>query len=193
MKQLIIATHNAGKLREFAQLLAPLGLHLLAAGSLGLAEPDETSTSFAGNAQIKALAAASASGLPALADDSGLSVAALNGAPGVQSARYAMGDYPGTFARILAAARAADEYRAWFTCALCLAQPDGTTATYIGHAHGRLAAPRGANGFGYDPIFVPDGHTQTYAELGPQMKDQISHRARAVAQFLAAYGGQHCP
>ncbi|MBB5372694.1 RdgB/HAM1 family non-canonical purine NTP pyrophosphatase [Acidocella aromatica] len=187
MKQLVIATHNPGKLKEFGPLLAPLGYSLTSAGELGLPEPEETATTFPGNARIKALAAAQASGLPALADDSGLSVAALGGGPGVFSARYAGGDYPGAFARIIAAAEAANDWRAWFTCALCLAQPDGTTATYIGQAYGRIAtAPRGAGGFGYDPLFIPDGYEQSYAELGGAVKEKISHRAQAIAQLKAA-------
>lgn len=183
MSRIVIATHNPGKIKEFLPLLAPLGLEPVSAGELGLPEPAETAGTFAGNARIKALAAASAAGLPALADDSGLSVAALNGAPGVFSARYAAGDFRAAFTRILAAAEAAGEYRAWFTCALCYATPDGTTATYIGEAHGRISAPQGTAGFGYDPIFIPDGYEQSYAELGAEMKDSISHRARAFAQF----------
>jgi XTP/dITP diphosphohydrolase len=187
VSRIVIATHNQGKIKEFLPLLAPLGLEPISAGALGLPEPEETADTFPGNARIKALAASRASGLPALADDSGLSVAALGGAPGILSARFAAGDYPAAFARITAAAQAADEWRAWFTCALCLARPDGTTATYIGQAHGRIAPPRGNAGFGYDPIFIPDGYTQTYAELGATIKDQISHRARAFLQFAAAY------
>lgn len=186
LKQIVIATHNPGKIREFLPLLAPLGLTPVSAGELGLPEPAETADDFAGNARLKACAAAAASGLPALADDSGLSVAALNGAPGVFSARYAAGDYPAAFAHIIAAAEAADEWRAWFTCALCYATPDGTTATYIGEAHGRIAAPKGQGGFGYDPIFVPDDYASSFAELGAEVKDKISHRARAFAQFAAA-------
>jgi XTP/dITP diphosphohydrolase len=187
MKQLVIATHNPGKLKEFLPLLAPLGLDITSAGALGLPEPEETAPTFHGNARIKALAAARASGLPALADDSGFCVAALNGGPGVFSARYAGGDYPGAFARIIAAAQAAGDWRAWFTCALCLAQPEGDTATYIGLAHGHIApAPRGAAGFGYDPIFIPAGYEQSYAELGSAVKDRISHRAQAIAQLKAA-------
>ncbi|WP_297370168.1 RdgB/HAM1 family non-canonical purine NTP pyrophosphatase [Acidocella sp.] len=185
--RLVIATHNPGKLREFQSLLAPLGIEATSAGALGLPEPDETASDFAGNARLKALAAASAAGLPALADDSGFCAAALDGGPGVLSSRYAAGDYPAAFARIIAAARTADEWRAWFTCALCLAQPNGTTQTYIGLAHGRIAqTPRGQDGFGYDPLFIPDGHIQTYAELGHAAKENISHRAAAVAQLMAA-------
>jgi XTP/dITP diphosphohydrolase len=187
MNQLVVATHNAGKLKEFATLLAPLGFAAISAGELGLPEPDETAPDFAGNAKIKALAAAQASGLPTLADDSGLSVAALGGAPGVFSARFAAGDYPAAFARIIESAKAADEWRAWFTCALCLARPDGSAATYIGLAHGRIApAPQGLGGFGYDPIFIPDGFEHSYAELGHAVKDKISHRARAFAQLSAS-------
>ena len=187
MRQLVIATHNAGKLKEFRPLLAPLGYALTSAGELSLPEPEETAGTFPGNARIKALAAAQASGLPALADDSGLSVAALGGGPGVYSARYAAGNYPGAFARLIAACAEADEWRARFTCALCLAQPDGATATYIGLAHGRIApAPEGVGGFGYDPVFIPDGYTQSYAALGAAVKDAISHRAQAIAQLLAA-------
>lgn len=190
MSRIVIATHNPGKIKEFLPLLAPLGLAPVSAGELGLPEPAESADDFAGNARIKALAAALAAGLPALADDSGLSVAALGGAPGVFSARYAAGDYPAAFARLLTAAQAAGEDRAWFTCALCFAQPDGTTATYIGEAHGRIALPQGQDGFGYDPIFIPDGHSRSYAELGAAIKDRISHRARAFAQFAAAFAAK---
>lgn len=186
MKKLVIATHNPGKLKEFLTLLAPLGFEVTSSGELSLPEPEETADTFPGNARIKALAAAKASGLPALADDSGLSVAALGGGPGVFSARYAGGDYPGAFARIIEAAKAAEDWRAWFTCALCLAQPVGSSATYVGQAYGRIAdAPRGAGGFGYDPLFIPDGYEQSYAELGSAVKDRISHRAQAIAQLKA--------
>lgn len=186
MSRLVIATHNAGKLREFVPLLAPLGFEAVSAGELGLPEPEETADSFHGNARIKALAAAPASGLLALADDSGLSIAALDGAPGIYSSRFAGGDYPAAFARIIAAAREADEWRAWFTCALALAWPDGRTATYIGQVHGVIAPePRGGSGFGYDPIFIPDGYTKSFAELGAE-KEAISHRAWAFAQVRAA-------
>jgi XTP/dITP diphosphohydrolase len=187
MNQLLIATHNPGKLAEFRQLLAPLSLTIISAGDLNLPEPDETGETFAANAQFKARAAARAANIPALADDSGLCVAALDGAPGVRSARYAAGDYPAAFSRIIAACIARNEVRARFICALCLAQPDGRTATYIGQADGTIApAPFGAGGFGYDPIFVPLGHTESYAALGPAIKDRISHRAKALEQFIAA-------
>src|SRR6516165_1581408 len=130
MSQVVIATRNQGKIKEFLPLLAPLGLEPVSAGELGLPEPAETADDFAGNARIKAVAAATASGLPALADDSGLSVAAMGGGPGIYSARFASGDYPAAFASIIAAAQDADEWRAWFTCALCFARPDGSAATY---------------------------------------------------------------
>ena len=186
MRQILIATHNPGKLAEFASLLAPLGLSVISAGDLGLPEPEETGTSFAENAKVKARAAASAANMPALADDSGISIAALNNGPGIFSARYAAGDYPAAFVRIIAAAEQKDEWRARFTCALCLAQPDGATATYIGHADGVISkAPSGAGGFGYDPIFVPLGYEKTYAELGADVKDKISHRAKAFEQIEA--------
>lgn len=187
MRQILIATHNQGKLAEFVSLLAPLGVTAISAGGLGLPEPEETGTSFVENAQLKARAASRAANMPALADDSGISIAALENGPGIFSARYAAGDYPAAFTRIIAAASQKNEWRARFTCALCLAQPDGSTATYIGQADGRIAkAPSGAGGFGYDPIFIPHGHEQTFAELGPEMKDKISHRAKAFEQLKAA-------
>ncbi len=188
MKQILIATHNKGKLAEFALMLEPFGIAVLSAEALALPEPDETASSFAGNAQLKAIAAAKASGMPALADDSGISIAALDNAPGIFSARYAAGDYPAAFARIIAAAEQRNDWRARFTCALCLAQPDGTTATYIGHADGLISkTPSGAEGFGYDPIFMPLGYDRTYAELGAGVKDKISHRARAFEQLTANF------
>jgi XTP/dITP diphosphohydrolase len=189
-EKILIATHNAGKLQEFAGLLGPLGVAVVSAGALGLPEPAETGRDFAENARLKAQAARRAAGLPTLADDSGLCVAALGGGPGVFSARYAAGDYGSAFARIIAAAAAGDEWRARFVCALCFAGPDGRTATYIGQADGVIApAPRGAGGFGYDPIFMPLGYDRTYAELGAAVKDAISHRARAFGQLVAALGG----
>jgi XTP/dITP diphosphohydrolase len=188
MKRILIATHNAGKLAEFAALLAPRGWQVVSAGELGLAEPEETGADFAANAQLKARAAAAASGLPALADDSGLCVAALDGGPGVRSARFAAGDYPAAFARILAAAAARDDWRARFVCALCHATPAGEAATYIGQVDGTIAkAPAGTAGFGYDPIFIPAGYDRTFAELGDAVKGRISHRGRALEQFIAAW------
>ncbi len=187
MRQLLIATHNAGKLAEFAALLAPLGFQAVSAAKLGLPEPAETAADFAGNARLKAQAAARAARIPALADDSGLCVAALDDGPGIFSAHYAGGDYAAAFARIIAACAAAEEWRAHFVCALCLAQPDGATRDFTGQAHGRIAtAPMPGDGFGYDPIFIPAGHTRSYAQLGSALKDRISHRAAAFAQLAAA-------
>jgi XTP/dITP diphosphohydrolase len=191
LKQIVIATHNPGKLAEFVSLLAPLGLSAISAGALGLPEPEETGASFAENARLKARAAARAANLPALADDSGISIAALDNAPGIFSARYAAGDYPAAQARIIAACAQQGEWRARFTCALCMAQPDGATATYIGHADGAIAkAQSGVAGFGYDPIFIPLGYDRTFAELGSEVKDRISHRGRAFEQFAAAVRGK---
>ena len=188
MKQILVATHNKGKLAEFALLLEPLGIAVISAAALSLPEPDETASSFAGNAQLKAIAAAKAANMPALADDSGISIAALDNGPGIFSARYAEQNYPAAFARIIAAATQKNEWRARFTCALCLAQPDGSTATYIGHADGMISkTPSGASGFGYDPIFIPLGHDKTYAELGAGTKDKISHRAKAFEQLAAHF------
>ncbi len=181
-----MATHNSAKLVEFRRLL--VGVEVLGAGEVGLVEPEETAGSFAGNARLKALAAAKAVGIPAIADDSGLCVAALGGGPGVVSARYAGGDYAGAFARIIAACEAAGEWRAWFVCALCVAEVDGRTRTYLGRADGRIArVASGVSGFGYDPIFVPEGFEVTYAALGV-VKDGISHRARAVGQLVRVLG-----
>lgn len=190
--RLLIATHNAGKLREFAQLLAPLGIETISAAELGLPEPPETAPDFTGNARLKARAAARASGLPALADDSGFCVAALGGAPGVFSARWAGPDrdFAAAMQRVQAELGAAADRRAWFVCVLCLAWPDGETATYMGRVDGEAVwPPRGGQGFGYDPIFVPAGGQKTYAELGAAEKHATSHRGRAVAQFLAACAG----
>jgi XTP/dITP diphosphohydrolase len=172
----VIATHNAGKLKEIAALLAPYGLECLSAGSLGLPEPAETGTSFTENALIKARAAAEASGLPALADDSGLCVNALQGRPGVYTADWAeRQSFEG------------DPGRDWYiACVLALAWPDCATAVYEGRIAGTLTwPPRGKLGFGYDPVFVPDGHTQTFAELPPEEKHRISHRADAFAKLVA--------
>jgi XTP/dITP diphosphohydrolase len=189
--KLVLATHNAGKVREVAELLAPWGFEVVSAGELGLPEPAETETSFLGNARIKALAAAKASGLPALADDSGFSVAALDGAPGVHTADWAQTpngrDYAMAMAKVEKLARHAKDRRAWFSCALVLAWPDGHTEGFLGEAHGQWVwPPRGTNGFGYDPMFVPDGGTETFGEMAPAAKHAISHRAAAFAQLSAA-------
>ncbi|MFO1113257.1 MAG: non-canonical purine NTP pyrophosphatase, partial [Rhodospirillales bacterium] len=173
--RLVLATHNPGKVREIGELLRPFAVSVVAAGDLGLPEPEETGETFIANAELKALAAARAARLPALADDSGLSVAALGGAPGVVSARWAG---PGKDFRIakrrveteLAAIPGADA-RAHFVCALSLAWPDEHIETFEGFVHGRLVfPPRGDRGFGYDPIFLADGHLITFGEMDPAEK-----------------------
>ncbi|MBX7496076.1 RdgB/HAM1 family non-canonical purine NTP pyrophosphatase [Qipengyuania sp. 6B39] len=199
---LVIATHNAGKLKEIAALLEPHGLKCLSAGSLGLPEPAETGTTFVQNALIKARAAAEASGLVALADDSGLSVDALDGRPGVYTADWAerqwfegdpgrdwymaMGKVEGMLQE-----KGADVDRACaFHCVLAIAWPDGEYAVYEGRAPGTLTwPPRGTMGFGYDPVFVPVGREQTFAELDPAEKHAISHRADAFAKLVAEQFG----
>ena len=158
-------------------------------GALGLAEPEETEPDFVGNARIKALAAATASGLPALADDSGFCVAALDGAPGVLSARWAGPDKNFATAMALVHERMGDaeDKRAWFVAALCVAWPDGHTATFIGRVEGAVVwPPRGEHGFGYDPMFVPLGGNETFGEMEPAAKHDVSHRARAFAQVMVA-------
>lgn len=196
--KLVIATHNAGKLREIGALLAPYGLECISAGALGLPEPAETGTTFVANALLKAHAAAKASGLPALADDSGLSVAALDGRPGVYTADWAERQWfegpPGrdwfmAMGKVEGMVRALgpDTPRdCWFSCVLALAWPDGEQAVYEGRVDGTLAwPPRGALGFGYDPVFVPVGRTETFAEIDPAEKHLISHRADAFAKLVA--------
>jgi len=187
--RLVIATHNPGKLREIAALIAPHGVAAVSAGELGLPEPEETATDFVGNARLKAVAAAVASGLPALADDSGFCVAALGGAPGVVSARWAgpAKDFAAAMARVHREVGDAADRRAWFVSALCLAWPDAHTETFFARADGSMVwPPRGGNGFGYDPMFLPAGGSETYGEMAPADKDAVSHRARAFAQLLAA-------
>jgi XTP/dITP diphosphohydrolase len=188
--RLVVATHNPGKARELAAILEGR-FALVTAGELGLPEPEETETTFAGNALIKARAAADASGLVALADDSGLSVAALGGAPGVHSARWAgpAKDFSLAMRKVEERLEAAetDDARAWFTCALAAAWPDGPAVVVEGRIDGRLSfPPRGDRGFGYDPIFVPEGFSQTFGEMDPAAKDAMSHRARAFAKLKAA-------
>lgn len=202
-QSLVIATHNAGKLKEIAALLAPYGIECISAGALGLPEPAETGTTFVENALLKARAAAEAAQLPALADDSGLSVTALGGRPGVYTADWAerqrfegppgrdwymaMGKVEG-----LLAEQGDDVDRsAWFSCVLALAWPDGEASTYEGRVDGTLTwPPRGTLGFGYDPVFVPRGRTQTFAEIDPEEKHRISHRADAFAKLVSdQFGG----
>jgi len=188
---LVVASHNPGKVREIRDLLAPFGLETKGAAELALPEPEETGTTFAANAELKARAAAAASGLPALADDSGLAVAALGGAPGIYSARWAgeKKDFKAAMARVereLDAMHALDR-SAKFVCALALAAPQGNCEIFEGEVHGTLTfPPRGARGFGYDPIFVADGMTETFGEIEPAQKHAISHRARAFAKLIEA-------
>jgi XTP/dITP diphosphohydrolase len=193
-RRLVLATHNQGKVRELDALLKPLRIEVIASAALGLPEPVEDGESFAANARIKAHAAANASGLPALADDSGLVVQALDGRPGVHSARWAE---PGKdFARAMARVR--DELvthygsfedadrAAAFVAVLCLAWPDGHEELALGRVEGLLVdPPRGTGGFGYDPMFQPDGHAKTFAEMRAEQKQALSHRGRAFRRLLA--------
>jgi XTP/dITP diphosphohydrolase len=190
--KLVIASHNLGKVAEIEALLAPYDVAAVAAAALGLPEPEETETTFEGNAALKAHAAAKASGLPALADDSGLVVPALGGAPGIYSARWAgpKKDFRIAMARVQRELGDKDR-SAHFVAALALAWPDGDEALFRGEVHGKLTwPPRGERGFGYDPIFIADGYDQTFGELDSDFKHRISHRARAfeklVAQFFEA-------
>lgn len=189
---LLVATHNAGKLEEFREILGPLGITVTSAKEHGLAEPVETETTFVGNARIKAYAAAQATGLPALADDSGLEVAALNGAPGVYTADWAETptgrDFILAMTRThdaLIAANAPQPWDARFCCTLVLAWPDGHDEVFEGHANGTLVWPRrGADGHGYDPMFQPRGETRTFAEMTHAEKNALSHRGAAIAALL---------
>ena len=188
---LVVASHNPGKVREIKELLAPFGIETRGASELGLPEPEETEATFAGNAALKARAAADASGLPALADDSGLAVAALDGAPGIYSARWAgeAKDFAFAMTRIERELneKSARDMAAKFVCALAIAEPGRDTAIFEGEVHGHLTfPPRGTKGFGYDPIFVADGMSQTFGEIEPAQKHAMSHRARAFAKLVAA-------
>jgi XTP/dITP diphosphohydrolase len=199
--RIVIATHNPGKLREMRELLAPYGIDAVSAGELGLGEPEETGTSFRDNARIKAQAAANASGLPAFADDSGLAVDALDGEPGIHSARWAGDDK--NFARAMETIeaklheRGADRQelrKARFVSALCVAWPEGHLEEFEATVEGTLVwPPRGTAGFGYDPMFLPDGHTRTFGEMTadekhglPPKGQGLSHRARAFLKLAAA-------
>jgi XTP/dITP diphosphohydrolase len=192
--RLVVASHNPGKVWEIKQLIAPFGLEAVSAADLELAEPEETETTFAANARLKALAAARASKLPALADDSGLEVACLGGAPGIYSARWAgpAKDFSLAMRKVAeeVSARhgwAAPGPKANFLCVLCLAWPDGQTELFEGRVDGVLVwPPRGGNGFGYDPMFVPEGQSETFGEMDPAQKHAMSHRARAFEGFRAA-------
>jgi len=193
-KRLLMATHNAGKLDEMRALLDPLGIALTGAAEMNLPEPEETEDNFIGNARIKAHAAAKASQLPSLADDSGIEIDALGGAPGVYTADWAETDTGRDF--VMAMTRAHDElvqsgapepHTARFCCTLVLAWPDGHDEVFEGRMEGQVVWPmRGAQGHGYDPMFQPEGYTQTFGEMDRWEKNKISHRAKAVAQFIAA-------
>lgn len=187
----MFATHNGGKLAELEALAAPYGIDIISAADLNLSEPEETGTSFFENALLKARSAATASDLPALADDSGLSVDALGGAPGIYSARWAGEDknFSRAMQRVHEALkeRGSQDFTAHFITSLVLAFPDGVYESFEGRVTGRLVfPPRGAGGFGYDPIFIPEGETRTFAEMTLQEKQTLSHRARAFAQFAEA-------
>jgi XTP/dITP diphosphohydrolase len=191
--RLVLASHNAGKVREIRALLEPFGVGVLSAGELGLPEPDETESTFAGNARIKAHAAAVGSGLPALSDDSGIEVDALNGAPGVYTADWAETpqgrDFPMAMTkvwRMLEEMNAPEPRTARFCCTLCLAWPDGHDELFEGRVEGRIVWPmRGDQGFGFDPIFLPEGESETFGEMDPARKHGMSHRADAFAKLVA--------
>ena len=187
--ELVVATHNAGKAREISELLKPYISTFYTAGDLDLPEPEETEDSFKGNAELKALAAAKASGKPALADDSGLSVNALGGDPGIYSARWAGPDkdFGMAMRKVEDALGDSQDHSAAFICALSLAWPDGHVETFEGRVDGHLEFPaRGDKGFGYDPIFVPEGYEVTFAEMEPAAKHAISHRSDAFKQLVQA-------
>jgi XTP/dITP diphosphohydrolase len=184
--RLVIASHNQGKVEELSALLAPFEIDTVPAVSLGIPEPDETGDSFEANAALKAKTAASASGLPAIADDSGLVVPALDGAPGIYSARWAGPDKDFRIAMQRVHRELADRDRsARFVAVLALAWPDGDLELFRGEVAGKLVwPPRGKHGFGYDPIFVPAGGAATFGEIDPAEKHKISHRARAFAKLV---------
>ncbi|UWQ49637.1 RdgB/HAM1 family non-canonical purine NTP pyrophosphatase [Leisingera caerulea] len=190
--KLLVATHNKGKLNEISEILAPYGVTVIGAGEMDLPEPEETEDTFVGNARIKAHAAAKATGLPALSDDSGITIDALNGAPGVYTADWA--ETPNGRDFKMAMTRANDELTAaganaprtaQFRCTLVVAWPDGHDEVFEGVMPGQLVWPiRGEHGFGYDPMFQPDGYEITCAEMDPAEKNKISHRGKALAKFV---------
>lgn len=190
--KIVVASHNQGKVREIRELLAPFGVETVSAPELGLPDVEETGATFEANAQLKAHAAAAASGLPALSDDSGLAVDSLDGAPGIYSARWCE-DKTGARDWSLGMLRVHDAMEedadgktgAHFVCALTLAFPDGASKTYLGKVFGDIVwPPRGNRGFGYDPIFQPKGHDITFGQMEPQAKHDMSHRADAFAQLI---------
>lgn len=191
-KKLVIASHNPGKLREIGELMAPFGVTVVSAGELGLPEPEETGATFEANAELKALASARGAMVPALADDSGLVVHALNGDPGIYSARWAgpSKDFAVAMRKVEEALQGKSDRRAHFVAALTLAWPDGHTETFRGEVHGSLVwPPRGSRGFGYDPMFLPEGGRETFGEMEPAAKHAMSHRARAFRQLVDACFG----
>jgi XTP/dITP diphosphohydrolase len=189
--KVVIASHNEGKVRELAELLAPFGVDCLSAKSLDIPEPEETGATFSDNAKLKAVAAAHASGMTAIADDSGLEVEALGGSPGIHSARWGgeARDFGLAMQRVHQelATKGVEEPRANFICSLALAGPGGTAQSFEGRVFGTLVwPPRGPRGFGYDPIFVPDGYEVTFGEMERGLKNRLSHRMRAFEQLIAA-------
>lgn len=189
--RLIIASHNDGKIREINELVSLFQIEAISAKKIGLIDPEETGLTFAENASLKAQSASAASGLPALADDSGLSVTALSGAPGVYSARWAgePRDFNYAMAKVENALEESgtEDFSARFVCALCLAWPDGHEEMFEGEVRGRLIfPPRGENGFGYDPIFIAEGYDITFGEMDPAEKHAISHRADAFRKLMKA-------
>jgi XTP/dITP diphosphohydrolase len=187
--RLVIATHNEGKVRELGELFAPLGIECVSAKSLGLPEPEETGASFAANAALKAEAAAAASGMTAIADDSGLEVAALGGAPGIHAARWGgpAKDFDLAMQRVQNELEAGgtNDRRANFTCALAVAAPGQLTRVFEGKVFGTVVwPPRGTRGFGYDPIFMPEGYRETFGEMHPAKKNAMSHRMRAFEKLI---------
>jgi XTP/dITP diphosphohydrolase len=193
-KKIVVASHNEGKVREIRDLLLPFGFETLSAGDLDLPEPEETETTFAGNARLKARAAMEATGLPALSDDSGLDVTALDGQPGIYAARWAElpkaegggRDFDMAMWHVHNKLSEAEDRSARFICALCLAIPNGEDRVYEGKVEGDITwPPRGDKGFGYDPIFTAKGDRLTFAEIKPEEKHAKSHRADAFAKFLA--------
>jgi XTP/dITP diphosphohydrolase len=188
---LVVASHNRGKVREIVELLRPYRLHVIGAGDLDIEEPEETEDSFAGNAALKARFVAERCGHPSLADDSGLSVAALDGAPGIYSARWAGPDkdFAAAMARVERELREknATDLSAKFVCALALALPHDAPRVFEGEVQGHLTfPPRGLHGFGYDPVFIADGMNETFGEIDPAVKHAMSHRARAFARLVAS-------
>ena len=192
--KLVIASHNKGKIREIADLLAPFGVAVVSAAEYGLPEPEETGVTFAENAELKARAAADGSGLPALADDSGLAVHALGGEPGIHSACWAETgngrDFRVAMEKVETALQDKSDRSAHFVSVLALAWPDGHVESFEGRVDGTLVwPPRGERGFGYDPVFLPDGHDITFGEMAPAAKLAINHRADAFARLVAACFG----